>query len=31
MLDRNGKFDRYSVGQLAREALSFIDLAADVL
>lgn len=31
MLYRNGKFDRYSVGQLAREALSFIDLAADVL
>jgi HEAT repeat protein len=31
MLYRNGKFDHYSVGQLAREALSLIDLAADAL
>jgi HEAT repeat protein len=29
-LYRDGKFDQYTVGQLAREALSLIDLAADV-
>jgi hypothetical protein len=31
MLYRNGKFDQYSIGQLAREALRFVEQAADVL
>ena len=31
VLYRNGKFDQYSVGQLARKALRFVDQAADAL